>query len=236
MIRIYKNSTRKTTQTAVFRSFCTFKNENLPKNEFFVQVCNEDTLKTGAKEVFTLPLHHCLLVLPLAGGVFYQNEDRTDGSFIDIGEATLLSKPKAHIYTLSNEYDTNDYESNNEIRNEIITPQPEPLLISFLQIQWLSPNNSTLQQHSVFDFNKTSNTLIPLFPTVFIGKYAGRHEDVFSIENPKSDVFVLVIEGAFEVDNRLVETKDALSFSGRTEGIEFEALSEGAILLIIVEN
>ena len=232
MIRIYKNSTRKTTQTAVFRSFSTFKTENLPKNEFFVQVCNEDTLKTGAKEVFTLPLHHCLLVLPLAGGVFYQNEDRTDGSFIDIGEATLLSKPKAHIYTLSNEYDTDDY----EINNEIITPQPEPLLISFLQIQWFSSNKITLQEHSVFDFNKTPNTLISLFPTVFIGKYAGRHEDVFSIENPKSDVFVLVIEGAFEVDNRLVETKDALSFSGRTEGIEFEALSEGAILLIIVEN
>jgi len=45
-------------------------------------------------------------------------------------------------------------------------------------------------------------------------------------------VYVFVIEGAFEVQNRLLHARDGLSLSSATE-VEFEALSNDAMLLIL---
>lgn len=89
----------------------------------------------------------------------------------------------------------------------------------------------------LFDFDLTQkNQLISLFETAnalgFVGIYEGRKEGLYKLKNPSNGIFVFVINGAFEVENRLLESKDGLRLQ-QIDNIEWEALSENAILLIL---
>lgn len=66
----------------------------------------------------------------------------------------------------------------------------------------------------------------------FIGLYDGRKEDSYVFYKPQKSVFGMVINGAFEFQNRLLETRDAILLS-EIETLEFEALSENALLLFL---
>lgn len=78
------------------------------------------------------------------------------------------------------------------------------------------------------------NTLFPVsekleFPN-FIGLYEGRKEEAYPLQRPEKIVFGMVINGAFEFQNRLLETRDAIVLHG-VETLEFEALSENALVV-----
>jgi hypothetical protein len=77
------------------------------------------------------------------------------------------------------------------------------------------------------------NRLIPLMTSkqfqLTIGIFDGRKECEIKFLKPR--VFVSIIHGAFEVQNRLMETNDCLLITN-DDCIEFEALSENAIILI----
>lgn len=64
----------------------------------------------------------------------------------------------------------------------------------------------------------------------FIGLYDGRKEDKYILYKPQKSVFCMVINGAFEFQNRLLETRDAILLS-EIGTLEFEALSENALVL-----
>lgn len=78
--------------------------------------------------------------------------------------------------------------------------------------------------------------MLPLFSSQargFIGRYDGREEGIYEVQNPDAHgVFVFVIEGAFEVQNRLLHARDGLSLINVAE-VDFEALSNDAMLLIL---
>jgi redox-sensitive bicupin YhaK (pirin superfamily) len=65
-----------------------------------------------------------------------------------------------------------------------------------------------------------------------VGVYAGRAGSVYSLKEKSSGIFVYIINGAFEVNGRLAEHRDGLSFWNAGE-IEYEALVENSILLLI---
>jgi len=65
----------------------------------------------------------------------------------------------------------------------------------------------------------------------WIGKFAGRKDCTLKLTTPFKDVFAFVLEGAFELQNRLLQQKDGLSMAHVSE-LEFEALSNDAIVLI----
>ncbi len=67
---------------------------------------------------------------------------------------------------------------------------------------------------------------------IFIAKLDGRSEIIHTAAQSGSGFFVFVIEGAFEVQHRLLEARDGLSLLGIIE-LEAEALSDDAILLMI---
>ncbi|WP_341907794.1 hypothetical protein [Fluviicola taffensis] len=86
----------------------------------------------------------------------------------------------------------------------------------------------------IYSFHLTErNELIPLLESgVFqlnLGLYDGRKEGVQPV-NEKKHLFISIINGVFEVQNRLMETNDSLLAINASE-IEFEALSENAIIL-----
>lgn len=83
---------------------------------------------------------------------------------------------------------------------------------------------------------RDKNTLIPIsnqleYPN-FIGLYEGRQEQEYSLYNKKNTLFGLVLNGAFEFQNMLLEARDAVIIK-EIETLEFEALSENALLVLL---
>lgn len=68
---------------------------------------------------------------------------------------------------------------------------------------------------------------------VFIGLYDGRTKS--TIPHPFKKLYACALNGAFEFQDRLLETRDGLFFD-TFEAIEFESLSGAALLLIALEK
>lgn len=80
------------------------------------------------------------------------------------------------------------------------------------------------------------NCFFPFSETItlpnFIGLYDGRKEDNYTPQKKNATLFGMVLHGAFEFQNRLMENRDAIVLWD-TDELEFEALSEEALLLFI---
>lgn len=98
-------------------------------------------------------------------------------------------------------------------------------------------NSSSENSFSVedLDFNE-KNTLLQIsehlgYPN-FSGLYSGRKEQGYLLHKKEGSIFGMVINGAFEFQNRLMESRDAILLTG-IEALEFEALSEDALLIFL---
>jgi hypothetical protein len=125
---------------------------------------------------------------------------------------------------------------------KIVNPYPTET-IGYLQIH-LKPDlscevlNNLMDETPLNSFSlEENNRLVQAFTSTGksvsarIGQYDGREEDTYTISKPENAIFTYVINGAFEVQNRLLETGDALAF-WNAEDAEFEALSNGAVILV----
>ncbi len=86
---------------------------------------------------------------------------------------------------------------------------------------------------------KNTNTLIKASEHLpfnnFIGLYEGRKEEVYFLKNTMNPIFGMVLNGAFEFQNRLLEERDAILL-WEIEKLEFEALSNNAIVIFFECN
>ena len=115
-----------------------------------------------------------------------------------------------------------------KIRNYLNDAKTDILII---ELQSLQPESAFFIEELIIE---KRNTLIPVsekleFPN-FIGLYEGRKEQTYALYYPGKRIFGLVINGAFEFQNRLLETRDSILLSG-IETLEFEALSENALII-----
>lgn len=222
--QIYLADQRGHSQTPVLRSFHTFNfgsyhaDSRTPFGA--LQLLNDDSLVAGASLSLTVEQPTDVLLLPINGGLEYTC-DLTSG-FLEPGQSGLLSLTSGMNYTVSNPYETET--------------------IDMLQLWLTRPADSSVSgfADTTFDLSQ-KNVLLPCFPTsadtesrVFIGRYDGRAEDTLVV-TPDQRVFVFVVQGVFEVQNRLLHERDGLALTdvqGNT--VEFEALSNDAILLLIV--
>lgn len=67
---------------------------------------------------------------------------------------------------------------------------------------------------------------------VYAGVYDSREKGTFRQAEPNSSVLAYIIDGAFEVEDRLMECRDALYIWGADE-VQFESLSKDAIILFV---
>lgn len=98
-------------------------------------------------------------------------------------------------------------------------------------------SKKTGNHFSVENLNITEkNKLISISENIeypnFIGLYEGRKEEEYSLYQKERSIFGMVINGAFEFQNRLMEIRDAIILS-EIETLEFEALSENALLIFL---
>ncbi|RDB07477.1 pirin family protein [Runella aurantiaca] len=217
---IFLADQRGCSQTDWFRSFHGFNfgaYHNEHRQPFGrLRVFNDDTLAAEKSLKMQVDENTEVILLPLVGAIEYRNS-LGDTGFVEAGQVQILSAAKGMEY-------------------EITNPYPDEL-VNFLQI-WLTGNEqeftASLIQNS-FDFQQ-KNQLLPLISTqtrAYIGRFGGREEGIYEVQHPDTHgIFVFVIEGAFEVQNRLLHPRDGLALQG-VDTVDFEALSNDAILLLL---
>lgn len=65
-----------------------------------------------------------------------------------------------------------------------------------------------------------------------MGKYSGRGETSYDVKNKNAGVFVFILRGAFEVNGRLLHSRDGMAL-WRMDYIKLEVLSNDALILVI---
>ncbi|MCI1186583.1 hypothetical protein MON38_04075 [Hymenobacter sp. DH14] len=185
---------------------------------------NEETLAGGHTVDFVVAEAAQVLLLPITGGVaasVFSSADAPE-TLAEAGETLLLPLAAGSTLRLRNLFSGE--------------------LVSFLHL-WLRADAAapiSPAAHPVgFDFEQLENRLLPLRPETpnepvltSLGRFAGRHEAVYSLHNPAASVFVFVLAGAFEVESRLLHEKDGLALWD-VATIELEALSNDALLLVL---
>lgn len=228
--KIFLAEERNCNETDWYRSYNTFndkKHFKEHKSSFNdLSVLNDNTIAGGRSLHMPVEENSVMLLLPVVGAVSYKNT-RDGENIINAGQLLISYQHKGDTIEISNPYDD---------------------LINFLQFRIKADLRKTDNKPLVFDFdlNKKRNELIEIIPAaiakadntefspiVALGKFAGREEAVYKLKNTRSSVFVFIIEGVFEVQGRLLETKDGLGLWEVSEDIELEALSNDAIVLLI---
>ncbi len=223
---IYLSDQRRCTQTETFRSFHTFNfgsffDEN--KKPFAnLLAFNEDTLMPNSCVTHTVDAQTTVIILPIHGTVEVFNDFNTEGVYVGIGEAYFFTTVDEEFLKVINPYDSD--------------------IVSYLQIHLQNVDFQPFNKEKItaFDFIPAPNQLLPFFldedknqnTLGYIGQYEGRKESIYTLKNPKNSVFVFVIEGVFEVQNRLLHARDGLSLS-EIDVLELEALSNVAVILLL---
>ncbi|MFT3794986.1 hypothetical protein [Flavobacterium sp.] len=226
-IQIYKADLRGCTESEVFRRHATlnFGDYKESSREPFglLLALNDETLGAGNTIFRHIEEDTDILILPLVGGLIFRDSFGNEET-IGTEQLALFSGEKGNAYQLTNPY--------------------KKELVNYLQI-WIKGSAADFKPGSSlydFDFAKR-NTLVPIFgnPAALqphsqasgsIGLFDGRKEGSYTLRQPDHGLFVFVLNGAFECDNRLIESRDALAIVN-SQTIDFKALSENAMLLVM---
>lgn len=204
----------------IFKSdFSVWKKENsCAVNEFF---SGEESLKLKkAVEI----------VLPENGSYELTHQDKTNLLIIVLYGEILINdfeKPisSEQIFTLQS-----TKSGTVTIKNNLTEEKADVLVLEL-------KNRNFENSFAIEDLNlHTKNILHPISSNLkipnFIGLYDGRKEQEYSLHGKGNSIFGMVINGAFEFQNRLLEVRDAILLS-EIETLEFEALSENALLIFL---
>jgi redox-sensitive bicupin YhaK (pirin superfamily) len=227
--KIFLSEERGLNELDWFRSYNTFnfgRYYNEYKTPFgALYVLNEDTLAGGRSFTMQVEEDSCIILIPVVGAITYKDSSGNTG-LLEAGQAQLLKVPKGGYFEITNPYGSD--------------------LVKFLQLWIKTPgiNATPAAQSFSFDISGHKNRLIEIFspavgalqhspdlPVGLIGMFAGREEATYQILN-SNGLFAFVIEGAFEVQYRLLHAGDGLALWGLQE-VELEALSNDAIILLV---
>lgn len=209
---------RGVTQTEQYRSWHSFNYGQYqnPHREApgALRVFNEETLAGGNQMTYTCQETGSIILLPLVGGILVQAK----GEVYELEAGGILEflLGKGEVYQVQNPYAD---------------------LVSYLQIEVRLDDFQIQNQFYAIDLEQHHNALQALLPTqktfqLSIGKFDGRADAAHVLTKPEKSCFVFVIDGVFEVQNRLLHARDGLYLTD-DEAIEFEALANKAIILLL---
>jgi quercetin 2,3-dioxygenase len=225
---MYLAAERGHTETETFRSYNTFSSgENEAGNK---QSCgplyrlNDETLAGGQSIPLAVEEDTLVVLLPLVGGIVTTGAEENENS-VEAGQLQLHYKQAGECIEISNPY-------NEE-------------LVNYLQLclccKGIQPKHPLTLY---FDIKTAPNKLVELFTVMqkdklvakaCLGKFDGRAEATYRLLSEQNGVMVFVVQGAFEVENRLLESRDGLAL-WNTATVEMEALSnEGIVLLLEIQ-
>lgn len=184
---------------------------------------NDDSLDAGCSMDIHLEKYSYLILPPVMGAITVEKPACPKG-ILAAGQLQVIISDKEETFTIRNPFKEG--------------------VVNFLQIAIRDDKAITDRVSSIseYDINNCPNELIKISPgkgdtslfpfAICIGKFDGREETIFPLKNKNSGAFALIIEGAFEVQGRLLHVGDALAV-WNTPGVEIEAFSNQAIILVI---
>lgn len=216
--KIFVADERGINETPWFESRSTFNfgsyNNEHKKPFGNLYVLNDDMLDGGRSLKMQVEEAFQVIIFPVAGAIKYSDNLGND-NLVVAGQAQAISFPEGGTYEISNPF--------------------KDQWVNFLQV-WIKTESKEESSKNLFtypDVNSSVNNLVPAIPggSLFIGKFSGRGETLHKTK-AKKDLFVFVLEGAFEVEGRLLHRRDGLALYNVSE-IDMEALSNEALLLVI---
>lgn len=225
--KIFLADERGLNETAWFSSQNTFnfgKYFNEHKYPFGnIYVVNDDTLDAGCSLKMLIEENSHIILLPVMGAITF-NDSYGNKNTVAAGQTQLLTIDKGGTLEIRNPFNDG--------------------LVNFLQIWIRAAEVEETKDNHLYTYNVNENidrlvnisthesesTALPF--SISIGKFNGRAETVYQLKNKNSGVFVFVIEGAFEVQGRLLHARDGLAL-WETNEVEMEALSNDAIIVVI---
>ena len=207
-----------------FRSYQTFncgKFFNEHKTPFRdLYVLNDDSLSGGSSIKMIVPESSCIVLLPVVGAIEYKDSLGNE-SMINAGEIQVINLPKGIDFELSNPYESDT--------------------VNYLQFRLKMQPHETKSVPLMLDFDLVGNKnkLVNIvnaserFLKVSIGQFTGREEALYTLNDFNNSLFVFVIDGAFEVQGRLLQPRDGLALWDVEEPVDLEALSNEAIIVLI---
>lgn len=225
--KIFLADERGLNQTDWFRSCNTFnfgQYFNQHKTPFGgIYVFNDDIIDGGHSLQMQIEEDSFVILLPVYGAIEY-NIMQGQSGLLAAGQLQLLMAEKGTSLTINNPF--------------------SDTTVNFIQI-WIKADHFPTAVNTsavTYDVNKFMNCLVQVTPTVVeevaipfsvsIGKFSGRGETVHPVRKSNAGFFVFVLQGAFEVEGRLLHARDGLALWG-TEEAEMEAFSNDALLLAI---
>ena len=219
--RIFKSDQRSSISTAAYNTFSSFSRHAQQNGDpaygnlvFFDDVF----LKPGQAHSFSSDKTCQSVLIPLVGALSYSNKKNTE-QYLAAEEILFLNGMANEAYTIKNPYADN---SINYLH--IALKKDMPVIKPPLSYPIGFSRNNVLESLML------DRTMRGSF--AHAGIYQGRTKDKYILKNSSGGAFVYVINGAFEVEDRLMEHRDGLALWNVSE-IEFESLSEHAILLIL---
>lgn len=172
-------------------------------------VCNDETLGPG-QELIRTGSNQTVLLLPLVGAIEYA----VNGAVLYAAPNEAAWIPLEGSISLKNPYEEELVNFLYLVFNEAHTEEPTTVSINFSQRNVLVPFS------------------LPGNPRAKMGLFDGRAEALYTVKESGNIVFVYVISGAFEVNGRLLEERDALALYETNEA-DMEALSENALIILL---
>ena len=201
-----------------YRSYNTFNFGNYqheykaPFSDLYV--LNDDTLTGGKSISMNIEKHSAVILIPVVGAIEYM-DSRGNIAMIEPGHIQLLDLPAGSRFQVNNLY--------------------KEEMVNFLHLR-IKTNKPNQQQGFAFDLPGNKNQLTEIFKLDnaigYLGQFDGRAEAALRASNPGNFLFAFVIDGAFEVQYRLMHARDGLVLWELNE-IEMEALSSDAVIMLL---
>lgn len=220
--KIYLADQRGLVESSILQRQSTFNFEKYysehkePFGDLFL--LNDDSIVAGKLTFFLSKEDSLHIFMPITGGIDIVSNGKEYA--LETGQVQVLNLGKGEVLEISNPYQNDT--------------------INYIQIG--IKTNIFLLRHSEmlfnFDFEKNQNQLIEIISNsklpfkLSAGIFAGRAEVIYKIQSPESSFYSFIIDGAFEIEGRLMHTRDGLAL-WKTESVELEALSNNAIVLVL---
>ena len=220
--KIYLADQRGLIETSIAKRYSTFNFEKYYNEHKQASgalfMCNDESI-AGNKLTFFLSREDSYqLFFPVTGGLdIVQNGKEFS---IETGQVQVLNVGKGEVLEISNPYadDTVNYIQIG-LTTDLFLLRASEMLFNF-------------------DFQKHPNQLIEIISSpklsfkLSAGIFAGWEEITYQLQNPENIFFCFIIDGAFEIEGRLLHARDGLSLWDVAQ-VEIEALSNNAIILIL---
>lgn len=178
---------------------------------------NEVWLAPAEKIGYTHTEDISILLIPINGALIW-NAYLHGEQFVNAEQFAVGEIEKEKTYFIGNPFSNN--------------------AVNYLHIGFRAPSPNKNRSFAIEDIRlKKLNLLVPLdlhYPNYkgLMGIYEGRKKGHYELSKKDRLLFTYIIKGAFEVQGRLLEQQEGLSLTN-TEKIEFEALSNNAIILLL---